>query len=174
MSRAEPGRRLRLAAGVVVSALVVAGCASVPDAGPVTRAADAAPDQALAVQNEAPPPVPGATPTEVVLGFLDAQLAYPASVETASQYLTPDASASWRPSTRTVVYDQVRTQGTVSDVELAARRVATVSARGDYRAEPTPVLRPDREFSLVRVNGEWRIENPPDATYVSQSAFERY
>lgn len=173
-TRRTPTRAGRRAAWVTAAVVALAGCASVPSSGPVTEAAAGPPDEELAVRYEAPGPVPGATPTEVVLGFLDAQQAYPASVETASQFLTSDAAAAWRPSTRTVVYDQVRTQGTVSDVELAARRVATVSARGDYRAEPTPVLRPDREFSLVRVNGEWRIENPPDATYVSQSAFERY
>lgn len=164
----------RLVGGLTAGLLALGGCASVPSSGPITRAADGAPEQEVAVRYEAPGPVSGATPTEVVLGFLDAQQAYPASVDTASQFLTPDAAATWRPSTRTVVYDEVRTRGTVSSVEMAARRVATVSARGDYQAEPTPVLSPDHEFELTRVDGEWRIENPPDATYVSQSVFERY
>jgi hypothetical protein len=163
-------RGLTCAVGV---GLVLSGCASVPNSGPVSRA-DAPAEQELVVRYEPPGPVEGATPTEIVLGFLDAQQAYPSSVEKAAQFLTPEAAAAWHPSAQTVVYDLVRTHGGASTVELAARRVATVSGRGDYRAEPAPVLRSDQRLSLSLIRGEWRIENPPNAAYVSQSAFERY
>ena len=163
-------RALACAVGI---GLVLAGCASVPNSGPVSRA-DAPAEQDLVVRYEPPGPVEGATPTEVVLGFLDAQQAYPSSVEKAAQFLTAEAAAAWHPSAQTVVYDQVRTKGRASSVELAVRRVATISGRGDYRAEPAPVLRSDQQLSLTRIRGEWRIDNPPNAAYVSQSAFERY
>ena len=163
--------RTRVVALAVGSLL--AGCASVPSTGPVNRV-DAPAEQAGPVRYEPPGPVQGATPTEIVLGFLEAQQAYPSPVEKAAQCLTPDATASWKPAARTVVYDEVRTRGGSTTVVVAARKVATVSARGDYRAEPTPELTPAQRLSLTRVRREWRIENPPNAAYVSQTAFERY
>jgi hypothetical protein len=120
---------------------LLAGCASVPSTGQVNRVVAPA-EQAGPVRYEPPGPVDGATPTEIVLGFLEAQQAYPSPVEKAAQFLTPDAAASWKPAARTVVYTEVRTRGGSATVVLAARKVATVSARGDYRAEPTPELAP--------------------------------
>lgn len=164
--------RARVAA-LAVGASLLAGCVSVPSSGQVNRV-DAPVEQDFPVRYEPPGPVDDATPTEIVLGFLDAQQAYPSAVEKAAQFLTPDAAASWHPAARTVVYDVVRTRGGISTVELAVRKVATVSGRGDYLAEPTPQLSTDQRLSLTRVRGEWRIENPPNAAYVSQPAFERY
>ena len=171
------GRRSRaptaLVTGLTAGALLLAGCASVPSSGPVTRADDLA-VQEPEVRYEPPGPVAGSTPLEIVLGFLDAQQAYPASIDTAAQFLAPDAAAAWRPAVRTVVYDRVDTRRQVSTVELTTRRVATVSARGDYSTRVDAQPRRDHVFSLVQEEGEWRIENPPDATYVSATTFERY
>jgi len=102
--------------------------------------------------------------------------AFPLSTDKAAQFLTDEAAAGWRPQRRTVIYDEVTVTESPEDlaIELNLRRTATLDSGGRY----TPVLdrRPQtaHRFSLERVDGEWRIVNPPDALYVSSDFFGDY
>ena len=74
--------------------------------GPVTRVADDNGFGESTVRYAPALPVPGASPQEIVLGYLDAMLAFPVSTGTASAFLTPAAAKSWRPLDGVRVYSQ--------------------------------------------------------------------
>lgn len=149
------------------------GCASLPAGGPVTVVEEADPSASAAPFDFNPPgPRAGATPEQVVAGFLSALQATPVSTRVAAEYLTAAAAESWRPGRRTVVYtsqDLVTGVGAVTvDLDGAyaldgvGRWQGAVGSDGELRLR-LPVTRED---------GEWRISAPPDAMVIPQPHFE--
>ena len=88
--------------GLVVAALTA--CASIPSSGPVERR-DMTVSELGPIFPQSYGPAPGATPEEIVQGFLSAQ---PVGLNddwaTAQEFLTPRAAGAWDPSARTIVY----------------------------------------------------------------------
>jgi hypothetical protein len=168
------------------AALVLAGCAGIPSAGPVTRVAD---DDGLgqsAVRYAPARPVPGATPEQIVRGYLDAMLAFPASSRTASSFLTPAAAEEWSASAQVRVYaapevstvqkegnrGELRNQpgGPVS-VQLGYTEDAVLDRQGHYTRRATPET---ITYSLEQVDGQWRISNPQIGLLVNRKFFADY
>jgi len=167
-----------LVLGVVLGTLI-SGCVSVPTTGPVRSV------ERVATVDEAPlnrpaEPALNAPPTQIVFGFLDAMEAYPVSTEVAAEYLTAEAAQRWRPGRGTVVYDERTTEslpttgGRRSSIALEVNEVVRLSARGTYRPAAARGEVERQPFSLIRVDGQWRIADPPDALYVRTTFFERY
>ncbi|CAN5427190.1 MtrAB system accessory lipoprotein LpqB [soil metagenome] len=162
--------------GVLVAAFATlilgAGCADIPDSGGVSLAQVGGADTEPLIRYQPPGPPAGATPVQIVHGFIDAMRAYPVSTDAAQQYLSDEGAASWRPERQTVVYDDISATATVSgQVVLSVRRVATLDARGSYTPIANRLLDAEHAFALTRADGEWRIDNPPDALYVSSDFF---
>ncbi|MEH3033057.1 MAG: LpqB family beta-propeller domain-containing protein [Aeromicrobium erythreum] len=168
----------------VLAALVLAACTGIPDDGPVTTARGDDGQARTTVRYSPAGPRVGASPEEIVRGYLDAMLAYPVTTATASEFLTPGAARSWRASRRTVVYgahevsqvsarpDEVdRTQdGTGAIVRLTASTRAVLGPTGRYgRGDDL-----DERLRLVKVKGQWRITDPPSGTLVSSRFFDDY
>ena len=172
----RPAHRGLLAA-VLTATLVaglVAGCTSVPTSGPVRPVAQAQSDESGGV-NIPSGPSAGASPTAVVADFLDAMEAFPVSTAVASRFLTDEAAQRWQPDRGTVVYDQRTTTDVARGVvALEVAAAVRLSARGTYW--PVDRRAPDDRtlFSLTRVDGEWRITNPPDTLFIREYFFERY
>jgi hypothetical protein len=175
-------RVVRALVGALVLALLAA-CSGIPTGGPV-RQADRDDDRGGSTVRYAPaPPAPGATPVEVVSGWLDAMLAYPASTGVAEQYLTEEAADRWNPASGTHVYRDARLQpslgtGPEDRTETGTTRVA-LSSRGlldlDPRGRVTDVAATqDRVITLQRVGDEWRISSPPDGLFVSEKYYADY
>jgi len=166
--------RLRLLVGVLLVAAAVAGCTTLPTSGPVQPVEQAPSDETGGV-NIPSGPAPGASPGAIVADFLDAMEAYPVSTAVATRFLTDEAAQRWRPERGTVVYDR-RTATEVARGVVAVEVADTVrlSERGTYR--PVAGRRADHRarFSLTKVDGEWRITDPPDRLYVRSYFFERY
>jgi len=164
----------------VAVAVVLAGCAGIPSSGPVERvAADSGPDQST-VRYAPVGPSRGASPQQIVRGYLDAMLAYPVSTGTAALYLTPDAAKEWRSSAGVTVYTQpeVELSETVLDaeresvlVDLRMRPVARLDRQGHFQAggDGKP-----RSYVLQNVKGQWRIGNPQDGVMVTRTYYEDY
>lgn len=91
-----------LGVGLVVSALTA--CASIPSSGPVERR-DVTVSELGPIFPQSYGPTPGATPEEIVQGFLSAQ---PVGLNddwaTAREFLTARGARAWDPSARTTVY----------------------------------------------------------------------
>lgn len=153
-------------------ALLVSACSGVPDSGPVQSVDLAAPD----VQEEVIPynpgaPRAGASPGEIVDGFLDAMKATPMSTAYARRYLTKDAATNWAPAGRTLVYGELGSHVSSSPrVSVELEEAGWLDERGVWRgklAASQAIL----DFGLTRAEGEWRISSAPNALVVEEDWF---
>lgn len=176
---------MRFLATLVVAALA-SGCAGIPSGGPVQKVADDTDLGQSAVRYSPARPQQGASPEQIVRGYLDAMLAFPASSRTASAFLTPDAAQKWTSSSRVLVYaepDVLGPQDRINRGETDAQPQSPVSVRlgftvdaeldgqGRYtrRGEATAL-----SYTLEQVRGEWRIANPQEGLLVNRKFFADY
>lgn len=171
MARAPHSRRLRAAAGLLLVAVLPA-CASIPTSGPVRAGDDVRLErQDVAVPPIGEPPLRGASPEDIVQGFLRASADFLADHAVARLYLAPDTRQRWRPSTGTSVYDRVQSPLTVSTgddgtVTVRGAEVATIDAEGAFRRTPEGA-EIARTFRMERVDGQWRIAELDDGLLLS-------
>lgn len=180
-------RRRWTRAATTLAVLMVSACAVIPSSGPVTKAGD---DRGLGestVRYSPARPTPGASPEQIVSGYLDAMLAFPVSSRTAGAFLTSEAAASWSPASGVRVYSDsdILGPGTSeqgrnnprSDLRspVAVRLGFLESARLDRQGHYVPQGgRAAITYRLERVDGEWRIANPQVGVLVNQKFFEDY
>jgi hypothetical protein len=171
----------------VVVLVVVSACAGIPTSGPVTKVADDGGLGESTVRYSPAGPAADASPEQIVRGFLDAMLAFPASVRTASAFLSPDAAGSWNPARGVEVYATTEVAGRVPsttglddpkgesrgavDVRLGYRREASLDRQGHYRRRGDTA---SQTFTLEQVDGQWRIVNPADVLMVNEKFFTDY
>ncbi|MBG6094865.1 LpqB family beta-propeller domain-containing protein [Nocardioides luteus] len=153
-------------------ALLVSACSSVPDSGSVQRVDLAAPDaQEELIPYNPGAPRAGASPGEIVDGFLDAMKATPMSTAYARRYLTKDAAKNWAPAGRTLVYGELGSHvGSSPRVSVELEDAGWLDERGVWRgalAASQAIL----DFELTRTEGEWRISSAPDALVVEEDWF---
>lgn len=170
--------RVRTLAGasLALSLIFVSGCVRIPDSGAVRASyrGDAQDELAL-VEVRPPGPQPDDTPQQIAQGFLNAMQAYPPTSLVARQFLTPGAAARWQPETGTVIYsDQVTSQIEPGRVRLEGTKLASLSERGSWSSAAEGGGDYRHTFRLRRIDGQWRIANPPSGTLVPQAYFERY
>ena len=154
---------------VVVSALL-AGCVSVPTAGRVERVEGQQQSCQNCVNVEVAPPSAGDNPQQVVDGFLRANANYQPGYDVAKRYLTRESAQSWKPQNGVTVYDG-STTADGDRVRLSGRTVGLVNEDRSYTARDVPL---DQPFTLVKQNGEWRIDKPPDGLLVAGYAFTQF
>lgn len=176
--RRGPGRRVGPVAALLALVVSVAGCASIPDSGPVDEVRDVQPkgQQDGHVRVFALPPQDNGDPVTIVDGFLEALTSDEAGFDTARLYLTKKAQETWRPEDRTVVFNRPVTplleRVDRDTVALKAEEAAQVDPSGQYQPSP-PGQRLERRFELANVKGQWRIAGVPDGVYVSTFDFQR-
>jgi len=162
-------------------AVVLGGCAGIPSSGPVERVADDSGPEQSTVRYAPVGPSRGASPQQIVRGYLDAMLAYPVSTGTAALYLTPDAAKRWRSSEGVAVYTQpdVDLSETVLldaeqesvVVDLQTSPVARLDRQGHFQngGDERP-----RSYVLHKIKGQWRISNPQDGVMVTSTYYDDY
>ncbi|WP_328529052.1 LpqB family beta-propeller domain-containing protein [Nocardioides sp. NBC_00368] len=159
---------------VVLAAVVLlaSACSSVPDSGPVQRvdlAAPAAPGELIPYNPGAPRE--GASPGEIVDGFLDAMKATPMSTAYARRYLTTDAAMNWAPAGRTLVYGERSTHAVSSpQVSVELEDAGWIDERGVWRGA-LGASQAILDFELTRTRGEWRISSAPNTLVVDEDWF---
>ncbi len=129
------------------------------------------------VQAQPDPPTPGATPQQIVRGFLRANVGLAEDHQVARSYLTEELGASWIPTDHVLVLDGASALESTGEEQVRAN----VSARGELGDDgrlqeyPTQSLARSEAFSLTRVQGQWRINGFPDqfGLWLSASDFER-
>ncbi|WP_336706438.1 LpqB family beta-propeller domain-containing protein [Oerskovia sp. USHLN155] len=181
MTERRPGRPTSaLGAGLVVAALALSGCASIPTSGPVIRGSDVV-QGFNAPGLRARGPVAGDDPVRIVSGFLTAQAAGPAGdFDVAQEFLTDADAWSW--DSQVLVFDgdldltmdeeAVKT-GQVT-VTGSATVVGALDKRGVYTEDvPRGEGAVPVSFGLVRQgDGQWRIETAEDGLLLSESSFQ--
>ncbi|TXS39318.1 LpqB family beta-propeller domain-containing protein [Streptomyces sp. OR43] len=156
---------------------------------PVTgdvKAVDASQPGDSQVQVYAVAPRDGATPNEVVDGFLESMTSDDSDFRTTRQYLTKKASSDWKPGALTTVLANApnRSDRPVRDGDrstnevtytLTGEEVATVDGQNAY--QPLAPTDYSQTLNLVRQKGpdgsEWRIDRVPDGLVLGQSDFKR-
>ncbi|MFH9830331.1 LpqB family beta-propeller domain-containing protein [Streptomyces sp. NPDC017201] len=177
---------MRLSVLLGCGVMVLAGCGAMPVTGDV-KAVDASQPGDSQVQVYAVPPREGATPMEVVDGFLESMTSDDPDFRTTRQYLTAEAGESWQPDEGITVLAKApsRNGPTIHDKErrntettyaLTGEQVAAVDAQSSYR--PLAPSEYDQMLHLVRQKGadgkqEWRIDIVPDGLVLGQSDFKR-
>lgn len=158
---------------VLLLALLLSGCVTLPTHGPVQAGAgpSQAPDVSVEVAPEAPRP--GDSPRTVADGFLQAMASYQQGYPVARQYLASSVRDSWRPEDGVSVYaDGYGVTSGPESASLQAPRVGQVGPDGAF-SHQDGTLRHD--FGMVRdVDGEWRISNPPQGLLISQYLFGKF
>lgn len=164
-----------LLAGVASMALLAA-CAGVPEAGPVHRAPEPEGSESSATRFVPAGPTAGASPAEVVDGYVESMLGFPSDPRITASFLTDEAAEQWRPTGRTTVYSSISADvpdddpdATTGSARVEVSERSTLDDNGRYVFRPS-----ERSFSLslIRQDGEWRIANPPNGMLVSERYFD--
>ena len=179
-------RRVLRTLVVVAATAVLSACVAIPSSGPVTKVADDGGLGESAVRYTPARPQPGASPEQIVRGYLDAMLAFPTSSRTAAAFLTPTAGEAWSPSSQVRIYSQPQVgsaqrldDGSVPrdqpngpmTVQIGFTEDAQLDRQGRYARRDSPA---EVSYTLQQVRGEWRIANPQDGLLVNRKFFSDY
>ncbi|SFB75256.1 Sporulation and spore germination [Nocardioides terrae] len=166
-------RRLLLAVGVALLPALVACGVRMPTSGGVVEAGPGPQTTRVpGISIDPRPPQRGASPTEIVQGFLDAMLATPAQTRAAQQFLTQDARTSWNPGQATILYTEKGVaRGEPADIAVDLTGAYRLDARGAWQGA-VPAAGRHLSFGLRQEDGEWRIASAPNALIVPISWFE--
>ncbi|MFW0178218.1 LpqB family beta-propeller domain-containing protein [Rothia sp. P7208] len=160
----------------------VSGCASIPQSGSVNHYADS---QSTNTDTRSSivldPPQDGASPTEIIQGFLRAGAGAKDDYQVAREYLTEEFSNSWIPDERTLVYRDSTTLDISPDTAdndvhhgdeySVTVPVATSIDRRGIATSYAEVSPEELKFKVVQVNGQWRIAQAPQGTVMNHHDF---
>jgi lipoprotein LpqB-like beta-propeller protein/sporulation and spore germination protein len=203
-SRASTHSTAAVVASLLAVLSVLSGCATIPTSGPVVPGREVEADpRAGVVQVVGEAPVPGATPSEIVSGFLRNAAGFGDNHEQARGFLTPTRQLAWRPDASVKVYRSqyslnVRETPVAPPVKPAATATPAPGpgAAGAERRDlaevtrvtvKTPIMAKididgrytlaapgetvTEKFSLIRVDGEWRIDALADGILIGEGDF---
>lgn len=153
-------------------ALVLGGCASMPSSGPVVQIGHVSaptPDAGFAIAPRGPQK--GASPTEIVQGFLDAMQATPIQTTTARRFLSAEFADAWDPQRETVTYTDLTPPHGGELVSVDLQGANRIDSQGGWQGAAA-MVDSQLHFSMVQEKGEWRIASAPNALIVPQSWFD--
>ena len=182
--------RRRLAAMVACLALAaLAGCATLPTRGQALPVKEA--PAGLGQGTDYPQLIPAAPgkgwrPEQIVAGFLAASASFSQDHAFARLYLAPKWARTWDPGWAVTVVsgqpvpklvlpkyiNKPANNPRVTSVGVSGVQLASISANGQYQQVVSGPARKIR-FSLTKVNGQWRITDPPNRLLLSNSEFHR-
>ncbi len=173
MSSEGAGRRwLAGSLLVVAGSYAAAGCVSIPESSSIQQGREVGvQDEPQHVTNDPPGPQRGGSPQVIASGFFAAMLAYPQTVTTAQSFLTPRAAAHWDPASGVVVYDGQSVIPDTSGVSVSAHELGRLDERGAWTSVRPRLSQFVLKLRFARVNGEWRIVNPPAGLYIDNEYF---
>lgn len=160
-------------APVLALLIAVTGCSTVPSSSATVQITNAPSRPSESVGIEPLPPERGATPEEIVRGFIEAAASARPGHPIAKEHLTPAAAKSWSDEGGITVLSSDFATVAVSarSVALTASPVGTVDARGVFTVGGSGIF--TRQFDLEQVNGEWRISDPPNGLILLEPDFGR-
>lgn len=140
------GRRARLLILLLVTALGLTSCATIPDHGPVISGNVVNDDPLEGVFQLAPEgPKTGQGPAEVVRGFLAASAGYSDDHAVARSFLSPERRLAWRPDTAVTVFrslDTLTTRQLAEGEEIPEGAPGAEAPAGERGAAGTPTVAP--------------------------------
>src|SRR5699024_6308587 len=171
-----PRRRPVLrAAGAAAVLGLGAACARIPTSSPISPRTLTGQTQPGAPYVQALPPAPGATPEEVVAGFVQAGVGSEEDFAVARDYLTAEAAASWDPEALITIYAGSQELKVTQAGEGRLGHVLHTGAHLDEHGVKSLLSGPtsrEIEVAIEEVDGQWRLSEVPDGIYLSEAAFE--
>jgi hypothetical protein len=164
--------RRRAALAALVLGLLTA-CSTVPTGSAPMQITEAPARPAAEVGIEPIGPAAGASPEEIVRGFVDAAASAVQRHPVARDHLTPDAAATWSDEAGITLVgaDYAAVATDAGTVRMTGDLVGSVDPRGVFTASSGEPFTHD--FTLAEVGGERRIANPPDGLVMLVPDFER-
>lgn len=163
---------------VAVLAVALAACSGLPTSSTVnyglsTSDAPDSDDVSFLLPDS---PQPGATPEQIVEGFIRAGSGPGAGArwDRAREFLAPEFKDEWDPTagvTVDVFEDREATETDDRAVTMSITAVANVESDGTY--VPAELSRISLSYELVDVGGEWRISLAPDGVVLDRDEFPR-
>ncbi len=163
---------MRVVVAVLTAVLVITGCTQIPRSGPVESVNPSSVLSDTDVDFLPPGPSLGASPEDILEGFIAAGTAAQNNYRVARSYLTEQFHDTWNPN-QSVLISQGESsviQSSESELVYRVQVVASVDEAGRYEVAAQPT---DQElvFSLEQVAGEWRISDAPDGVVLAEVAF---
>ena len=155
----RPGMTRRGALGLVaVGALAGCGLSADPTVRPGLKVDGEPPVPLNRIPNK---PDVGATPEQIIIGFLHAGATSGERLDVTRSYLTDTLARGWIPDSKTVIYGGGEppvhaVKGQKDVYRLRVHVQATIDTEGRYSVAP-PNLWETFDFSVMAVEGEWRI-----------------
>lgn len=172
MSARMRRRALRGALASLVAATLLAGCAGIPTVSQVgSQPIDADDDNPR--QTLADSPQPGATPEELLGGFLRAQRAPKGDYSVAREYLTDEFRTVWSPTAGVAITNTpiVPTVIDEDSITVNVRIDSVVNANGNYSDLAQPQAETLAYEFQLNADGEWRISAAPAGTLLPPERF---
>lgn len=172
----RPRRRTLLAStGAGALVLGAGACARIPQDSAISSApVDGATDPGAPYVRPRGPQA-GATPSQIVAGFVQAGVGEDQDFAVAREYLAPAGRADWDPTDSITIYsgdDEFTTTAAGSGVvRLSLQAVGQIDASGVRTLLASPSAR-DIDVPLTQVDGQWRISRAPAGIFLSQASFE--
>jgi hypothetical protein len=159
---------------MVLSALALSGCVTLPQDGPVLSAPGQGRGAADALVDYTPGgPKAGSAPVPLVDNFLTAMTATPLNTFVAREFLAAESSRSWVPERGTIVYGSRRLLSHPGGrVTVVLGDVVELDDRGTWLGDPTRGRGLRYDLRLVREDGEWRITRPPNRLLIPRTHFD--
>ncbi|GLZ35738.1 lipoprotein [Lentzea sp. NBRC 105346] len=158
---------------VVLSSGVLAGCAAIPTN---TQPKPIDPSESRNNPVNAPQPAKDIDALTLVRDFVDASANPDGDFAEAKAYLTDDARKRWETKSPTIIDPGFSTVPT-SQTPLDKQQVVLLQGKNLGRLEPDSSFVPlTTDLNVgIRVeknaDGQWRISEPPDGVYMTQSRF---
>ena len=164
-------RTLRVGFLAVVTAFVMA-CTSIPSSGPVNSTDRTTGVDTSDVDFLPPGPSTGATPEEIIAGFIAAGTAAQENYRVARSYLADEVGEDWNPNASVLIR---RGEPLVSVVSNTVARyvvpvIASVDELGRFSTSAS-VSSQTLDFRLVLEDNEWRISGLSDGIVLTEAAF---
>jgi hypothetical protein len=178
-------RRTWRACVLAAVAASVAGCVGMPNSGsPGTFSAtpqDTSQDSDFIGAVPAGPQS-GWNPSDIVTGYLNATVSYPAYSAIAEEYLASPAGTKWAPNWSVMVVNQVMVSqvprysrdGKTAVVDVSGAVQASFNGTGQYvgaQQGRQGTQTAEEHFTLVKQGKQWRITRPPKNRMLTEPDF---
>jgi hypothetical protein len=170
MTGVVPARAVAL---LTVLLVALSGCSTVPDSSSTVQVTQAPVRPSEDVGIEPSSPSRGATPEEVVRGFIDAAASTVPGHPVAREHLAPVAAESWSDVNGIIVIspDYATVTTGAGTVRVTANLVGTVDQRGVFAVGGDSPF--TRQYTLEEVEDEWRITDPAGGLVMLEPDFQR-
>lgn len=166
-------QRSGLAASAFVLCLLVSGCATVPISSAPVAITQVSGELDQAVGIEPLSPERGASPEEIVRGFIESTASTAQGRPVSREYLTSDGAQSWDDTAAITVIEpefSAVTSGPETVVRVTGQHVGNVDRSGIFTPEIDEFA---LDLPLVQENEQWRIAEPPAGIVITRTDFDR-